>query len=143
MLMAARGRTPGFYIYAIMDGPTVLYVGKGSGRRKHQSAKKHNGTPVILEEFDDEAKAYKSEVSWISELRPQNNRNRGGGGNVARPVKRSKYSARLEAEMKEMMRIGTQRYAAIELCKRLDVSNCEQWGVSKLDLFRLHEVANG
>lgn len=40
-----------FYVYEIMDGGRVVYVGKGSGRRCFVSAKERGGRAVILAHF--------------------------------------------------------------------------------------------
>jgi len=151
--------TEKFYIYAIMDGPTVLYVGKGSGRRSQQSAKKHGGTVAILERTNCEKQAYSREVFWIGDLCPQNNVAAGGGGGLTTKV--SKYDVpkalegvvsksewrrslnECEAEAAEIKAIGSRVYAARFLCRKLDHSNCEQWGVSKVDIDRLFEIAHG
>lgn len=155
--MASKG--PKFYVYAIMDGPTVLYVGKGCGRRAYQSSRKHGGEFKIIERLASESKAFERERHWISELLPQNNICPGGNGGRAKPVSKYEMPKRLrgvvseaewrrsmkaaEAEYAEMERMGTRTYAAKTLLKFLDERNCEQWGVSKVDLNRLREVADG
>lgn len=157
--MAATKTEGKFFVYAIMDGPTCLYVGKGCGHRHKASARKHGGEPVILKRFSKELDAFKAEREYIAELLPQNNIAPGGNGGRSTPVSRfdlpkaleslvSKAAWRksvleAEAEAAEMARIGTRKYAARSLCQKMDESNCEQWGVSKLDMVRLREVAYG
>jgi hypothetical protein len=157
--MAAAREAGRFYVYAIMDGATCLYVGKGCGNRHKASARKHGGQPKILARFNKEAEAFDAEVQYIAELMPQNNVASGGYGGRATPVSRFDIPKALvgivskaewrrglleaDAEAAAIARLGSRRYAAISLCQRLDESNCERWGVSKLDLFRLREVANG
>lgn len=150
--MAAR-----FYVYGIFDGDVCLYVGKGSGGRDKQSARRVGGSPKILERFDCEDACYEAEVSWISELQPTENRNKGGGGSrtdcaerlpkILRGVMSLKEwlreKARHEKEINEMERLGPRRYVARFLLTRLNSANCESWGVSKVDLSRLREVAHG
>lgn len=148
-----------FFVYAVMDGPTCLYVGKGCGRRHKASARKHGGEAVILKRFAKEADAFKAERSYISELMPQNNVSPGGQGGRATPVSRFDVPKRLagvvsksawrrdilefDAAAEEMARIGTRKYAALALFKKIDENNCEQWGLSKVDVFRLREAAYG
>ena len=43
----------------------------------------------------------------------------------------------------EIERVGSQKYTARWLCSRLHEGNCEQYGVSKVKLDRLREVAHG
>lgn len=134
-----KGREPGFYVYAIMDGETVLYVGKGHGRRARVSARNHCGQHRILERMECENEAFAREVFWIAELMPQNNITKGGNGGRVKP----KGKKRQPKAYYEMERVGRQVYCARFLCERLAEHNCELYGVSKVDLNRLREVAYG
>jgi plasmid stabilization system protein ParE len=151
------GRAAGrFYIYCFIDGHEIVYVGKGSGLRVKQQAKRFGCEHKILEWLDDEVKAYEREKHWIAQLQPTRNQNAGGGGYVS-PVDfvpkqlRGVISARawrkeLEQHARELAdidRIGSRRYAARTLVNKLDERNCETFGVSKVELNRLREVANG
>lgn len=157
--MATRGRKPGFFVYAVMDGATPLYVGKGCGRRHLISAKKHGGTAKIIERFDCEDAAFARERHWIAELMPQNNISPGGNGGRSRPASKwdvpKQYKGRLsktewraavrsfqklQAEIDE---VGSRKYVARFILSKIDERNCAEWGVSKVDLSRLREVANG
>ena len=147
--MAGRGRkrVTECYVYAIMHGPTCVYVGKGSSDRSVRSAKKHGGTPVILEQFTCEDQAFKRERELIAEMMPQNNISTGGNGGRLQPklLTRAQQimireAIRFEAELKE---VGQRRYCARFLVSRIDESNCDSLGVSRVGLNRLREVANG
>lgn len=149
----------GFYVYAIMDGETVLYVGKGTGRRAKASARKHGGKESILEEMECETTAFERECFWIAELSPQNNISAGGNGGRVRAkskyelpralvgvISQSQWRKDVKAQEAlelEIAAIGSRKYAAKSLCERLNEHNCELWGVSKVDLNRLREVAYG
>jgi len=141
MRMAGKGKD--FYVYAILDGETVLYVGKGSGRRSQRSAKNNGGTARILERFSCEDKAFARERYWIAELLPQNNKCAGGNGGRCQPKKRESLPKWYRDTVAEMERVGSRVYAARLLCRKIAEHNCELWGVSKLDLIRLREVAYG
>lgn len=148
-----------FYVYAIMDGPTVLYVGKGSGYRANASARKNGGKAVILERFKNESEAFRREVDLIAELLPQNNLCAGGNGGRVAPadpnalpkmlhgvVTKAQWLRHLKQDRDEralVEKVGLRKYAAQFLCRKLDHSNCEKWGVSKVDMSRLREVAHG
>ncbi|MGB1214848.1 MAG: hypothetical protein ACPG4X_15890 [Pikeienuella sp.] len=83
--------------------------------------------------------AFKAERKWIAELQPTNNISPGGNGGRTRK-KRAAPRCKVEAEID---RVGGQVYAARLLLTKLAEHNCEEWGVSKLDLGRLKEVAHG
>ena len=153
--MAARtfGR---FYIYCFLDGHEIVYVGKGSGNRAKQQAKRFQCEHKILEWLDEEAKAYEREKYWIARLQPTTNKNAGGAGHMASPdpvpvmlrgavtaEQWKRLNKEAERERREMERIGLRRYAARMLLRKVDETNCESVGVSKVDVFRLREVANG
>lgn len=128
--MAARKHNT-FYVYAIMDGPTCLYVGKGSGRRAEQSARIHGGEAKIIRSFAREDDAFAFERELISELLPANNKCAGGnGGRKALGVVPVQYRGKLtECDMKRamaehdeiergMFEIGPRRYVARMLLGR-------------------------
>lgn len=133
--MAARQS----YVYAVMVDGAIAYVGKGTGNRLNVSARKHGGQPVVLRECKSEDDAFAYEREMIALHRPSRNLCKGGNGGRAK----AKPSPRKPKWLAEIERIGSKVYAARFLLTRLDDANCEQWGVSKLDMNRLREVANG
>jgi hypothetical protein len=134
--MAARKQA---YVYLVADGETPLYVGKGTGNRMNVSARRLGGSASVLEECRDETEAFKRERHWIAQLQPTENIRAGGNGGRCRRLRR----AVADKVTREIERVGSQVFAARALCRKLDETNCEQWGVSKVDLFRLREVAHG
>lgn len=147
-----------FYVYAIHDGSTCLYVGKGSGKRSKESARKHSGKDSVLERFEDEDQAYEAEKRWIKELQPTENKNAGGFGGRKNPstnpipkqyrgvITLAEFKAQQRADAKrerEMEKLGSRRYAAKFLSDRLYEGNIQELGVSKVELDRIREVANG
>lgn len=148
----ARGR---HYVYAVKNGDVVLYVGKGTGRRKSASARKHGGEAVVIEWFDCETEAFERERHWIRELLPENNICPGGNGGRCKP--KSKYDIpkalsgkvskaewrrhvrESEDEAKEMARLGPRVYAARFLLRNIEAVR----RLSKVDESRLREVAYG
>ncbi len=127
------------YVYRIFDGAVSVYVGKGSGRRLQCQKVKFGLPGEILEEFSSEQKAFDRERFWIAELKPTENKCAGGNGGRCRPKRKPR---RCHTEI-EMERVGPRKHVAQFLLKKLNELNCEGWGVSKIDLFRLREVANG
>jgi len=128
-----------FYVYRIFDRHETVYIGKGSGRRLQCQKSKFGLPGEILEEFTSEQSAFDRERHWIAELRPTENKCPGGyGGRCGR--KREPKRSKIEIAME---RIGPRKYIAKFLLRKLDELNCEMFGVSKVDLFRLREVANG
>lgn len=132
--MAARLN---FYVYRIFDGAQTLYVGKGSGKRLADQKRRFRCEGEIIEECNSDDHAFKREIHWIAELRPTENRAAGGNGGRCRP----KRAPSIPREIREIERIGTRRYAAMILVRKLDESNCEQWGVSLGSLAKIREVA--
>lgn len=139
-----------FYVYAIMDGPTCLYVGKGSGRRAGVSARVHGGAAKIVRYFTREDDAFSFERDLIAEMMPQNNKCPGGNGGrkspcIVPPQYRGKLSDRemrraiTEHEEVErgMLDLGPRRYVARMLLERFG-SLIEP---SKIEAIR--QVANG
>lgn len=136
------------YVYVFETGGVVLYAGKGSGRRIKQQEKRFGFAGRILEYFDTDDAAFEAEKRWIKELTPTENKCRsGGGGGRCKPKKKSKELIAAEREwrkfLKELEEAGSRRYVARFLCTKLNLANCEEWGVSKVDMNRLVEVANG
>lgn len=39
---------PGFYVYGIKQGETLVYVGKGHGKRVHKSLKQWGGDSYVI-----------------------------------------------------------------------------------------------
>ena len=136
--MAAKGKVD-CYVYAIKAGDQIIYIGKGVGRRASVSARRCGGEWEILKSFTKEDAAFAYEREMIALHKPSMNICAGGNGGRARP----KAIPRKPKWLTEIERIGTRVYAARFLLTRLDDDNCEQWGVSKLDLSRLRGVANG
>lgn len=134
--MAKRKR---FYVYRIFDALQTVYVGKGSGRRLQVQEAKFMLPGEIIESVDNETKAYIRERHWISELKPTENRCAGGNGSRCRTKRAAK---RCETEL-AMNRVGPRKHIAQFLLRKLNELNCEKYGVSKVELFRLREVANG
>lgn len=157
--MAKRKASGRFFVYVVRDGAIPLYVGKGCGHRHKASARKHGGTPEIIERFDTDDEAFERERFWIAELRPTCNLHPGGNGGRSAPrsawevppslrgrVTKAAWQAAVretQAIEAEIDRIGSQKYCARLLLSRLDDANCEQWGVSKVEMNRLREVARG
>jgi hypothetical protein len=133
------------YVYAIMQGDIVAYVGKGAGRRGQQSARRVGGALKIIKDGLTDDEAFLLERQMIAELAPTENVSAGGnGGRVRRKVVRKPKSVReFERELEEIERIGPRIYAARFLLTRLDEANCETYGVSKVGLSRLRQVAHG
>ena len=99
-----------FYIYDILshDG-SVIYVGKGSGRRHLVSKAQRGGAASrIVEWFASEAKAYAAEVARIALIRPVMNLHKGGNGSKA-----TKRAARKDRWEKTLSLIGSRKYAAL------------------------------
>jgi hypothetical protein len=97
-----------FYVYHIMDGQDVVYVGKGSGRRSQVQARKFGLPCVIVERFHSESKAYAKEVEMISSIRPKLNKHVGGNGSKAIKSRKTK-----DKWQRTFERIGAQRYSAM------------------------------
>ena len=127
------------YVYLLKDGDLPIYVGKGTGRRAYQSKLKHGGEIHYLEKDLSDDAAFKRERFWIAELTPPNNILAGGNGGRSKP----KPKPRKTKFERDIERIGSRKYVAQFLMTRLAEHNCEQWGVSKVDLSRLREVAHG
>ena len=145
------------FVYVVTDGPTVLYVGKGTGRRHLQSATKHGGTAQIIERFTCEDKAFARERELIAELMPTENKCAGGNGGRTNPstllVPLNMRGRVSENEMKKAMAehrkfeamlnaVGPRRYVAAWLLANAETIEKHVPG-SKVDVSRLSEVANG
>lgn len=130
---------PKYYVYVITDGHEVVYVGKGSGRRLQDQKRRFKCEGSIVEKFTSEKLAYAAEVKWIDQLKPTSNKAKGGNGGWSTP----KPGPRLPREYAEIERIGTQRYVAQMLSRKLWEGNIAQFGVSKIALDRIRAVANG
>lgn len=140
--MAPRKKVACF-VYAVKQGEKVVYIGKGTGRRAHVSARKFDGLPYILANFDCEDKAFAHERELIAIHNPPMNVCAGGNGGRSRPKHAVRLPAWWRKSIAEIERVGSRVYAARLLVARIDETNCEGLGVSKVDLFRLREVANG
>lgn len=127
------------YVYLLKESDLPIYVGKGSGRRAYHSKLKHGGEIHYLEKDLSDDAAFERERFWISELMPTNNISAGGAGGRVKP----KPKPRKTKIERDIERIGSRKYTAQFLITRLAEHNCERWGVSKVDLNRLREVAYG
>ena len=124
--MAARKNKLGldenwrFYVYEILDHKgTVVYVGKGSGRRVDVSMRARNGSAsrkVAL--FKRERDAYAYEVEHIAEVSPVLNKIAGGNGPRCQVVK-----TRKSKEEREIEAVGTRVYAARYLLQKIKAIN--------------------
>jgi hypothetical protein len=146
------------YVYRIFDGHETIYIGKGTGRRLAAQIRRFDASGEKLEECLSDADAFKRERHWISVLMPIENRNGGGSGSytkhnvprvprILRQLMTEKQWAanakKMQAQLNEIERTGTRRYVAQYLLQKLSELNCELWGLSKVDVNRLREVANG
>jgi hypothetical protein len=157
--MAERGRqAKRCYVYRVFDGFETIYVGKGTGRRRFISAKRLGGQSEILESGLTDAEAFAKEVAWISCLMPTANVAIGGNGGHTRgnaPLVPRNFRGKIsEADMRrslsasrkmerEIQALGSRKYVARFLTQKLNFTNCALWGVSKIEMSRLLEVANG
>lgn len=157
--MAAPKTKRKFFVYVIKNDATPVYVGKGCGARHKASARKHGGLPEILEWCETEDEAFERERHWIQELQPQNNICKGGNGGRVAP--RSKWEVppqykdqitktewrkavrEFEKTIAKIEEVGPRAYSARLLLHKIDERNCEQFGMSKIDISRLREVAHG
>ena len=125
-----------FYVYAIKNEQgSIVYIGKGSGRRFEVQKKNFKLSGKILETFATEKLAYAKEVEFISLHKPSLNKCKGGNGCTAtkKRIVKQDYEKLIE-------RIGSRACAARLLLSynKVNPSLIDQ---SKVDLFR--EVAYG
>ena len=135
--MASVGRPINkFYVYAIKNEQgSIVYIGKGSGRRFEVQKKNFKLSGEILETFATEKLAYAKEVEFISLHKPSLNKCKGGNGCTAtkKRIVKQDYEKLIE-------RIGSRACAARLLLSynKVNPSLIDQ---SKVDLFR--KVAYG
>jgi len=135
--MASVGRPINkFYVYAIKNEQgSIVYIGKGSGRRFEVQKKNFKLSGEILETFASEKLAYAKEVEFIFLHQPSLNKCKGGNGCTAtkKRIVKQDYEKLIE-------RIGSRACAARLLLSynKVNPSLIDQ---SKVDLFR--EVAYG
>jgi hypothetical protein len=125
-----------FYVYAIKNEQgSIVYIGKGSGRRFEVQKKNFKLSGEILETFASEKLAYAKEVEFISLHKPSLNKCKGGNGCAAtkKRIVKQDYEKLIE-------RIGSRACAARLLLSynKVNPSLIDQ---SKVDEFR--EVAYG
>lgn len=123
------------YVYALRDGDTIAYVGKGSGSRLNAQKRSFGLEGDKLEDGLTDTQAFAAERKWIAKLSPTLNRCAGGNGNRARRIvnRTPKWEREIDA-------VGSRRYAAILLmgCERSRPGIIDP---SKIDAIR--QVANG
>ena len=125
-----------FYVYAIKNEEgSIVYIGKGSGRRFEVQKKNFKLSGEILEKFASEKLAYEKEVEFISLHKPSLNKCKGGNGCTAtkKRIVKQDYEKLIE-------RIGSRACAA-RLLLSYNKVNPKMIDQSKVDLFR--EVAYG
>lgn len=136
-----------FYVYRIFDRHETVYVGKGCGRRVHDQRRRFRCNGEIIERCETDDEAFAAERRWIAMLRPTQNVSPGGNGGRSKPrvltaEERGNLKAWRDFE-REYERVGPRRYVARGLVTRLSEANIASLGVSKVELSRLWEVANG
>jgi hypothetical protein len=131
------------YVYRIFDGHETVYIGKGTGRRLQTQLRRFGVDGEILARDLTDEQAFRRERELIAELMPTANRHPGGNG--GRSVKKRKPSLPLwwRKQQREMQELGTRKYVARFLARKLNYANCELYGISKVGMDRLLEVANG
>jgi hypothetical protein len=125
-----------FYVYAIKNEQgSIVYIGKGSGRRFEVQKKNFNLSGEILETFASEKLAYAKEIEFISLHKPSLNKCKGGNGCTAtkKRIVKQDYEKLID-------RIGSRAFAA-RLLLAYNKVNPKMVDQSKVDLFR--EVAYG
>jgi hypothetical protein len=106
--MAARKTLWLFYVYELVEGDRVRYVGKGSGRRLQNQRRKFKLEGREVARFWREDDAYNFERERIADQQPDLNKLPGGNGSrVIPPRPRRRFAWEIEAD-----RIGTRAYAA-------------------------------
>ena len=129
-------------VYVFERDGIVEYVGKVTSQRLKVQARRFGYDGKVLEWCKSDRKAFEREKYWIARLHPTENRNSGGsGGFVRKPVKR--LPRWFIAQQKEIERVGVRQYVARYLLTKLNESNCEQCGVSRLSLANIKAVAHG
>jgi hypothetical protein len=127
-----------FYVYRIYnDRNETLYIGKGSGPRIKNQARRFSAKGEVLEYFKSEKRCYRREVELIAELKPALNVHPGGNGSRAIP----KPHGRKAAWEIEMEAIGPRVYAARALLKKGEAALLRYVDASKIE--QLRRVANG
>jgi len=63
-----------FYVYSIHRDGRLAYIGKGSGRRSEQSARRLNGRARVRASFNNERAALNFEMRLIKRFNPKYNR---------------------------------------------------------------------
>jgi hypothetical protein len=127
--MSSNLARPRFYVYRIFDGPTTVYVGKGSGTRLRIQIGRFGLPGEIIESCRSDDHAFERERHWIKSLRPTDNRHPGGNGGRRRP--------------KPKARMASPASVARYLLLKLYPGNIAEFGVSMADYDRLIEVAGG
>lgn len=128
-----------WYVYEITRGETVVYVGKGTGKRAAQSATKHGGVPIRIAYFEHEEHSYAFERQRIkdrlSEGHPLRNISHGNAIPWWRRTDTRAYA--LEALQDLAWRIGTWIRAGRlpELARKCRISERE--------LISLHQAYGG
>lgn len=142
MARRKRDETPWrFYVYALMDGEQVAYVGKGSSSRLQNQRRAFGLVGHELARFKHERDAYTYERRFIADLKPTLNKCAGGNGSWASWEKPMDAATRAthrasEALHAEIDRIGSRAVVAKYLLT-LD------WKFLPSEIDHLRQVAHG
>ncbi len=79
-----------YYVYALTEGETIRYIGKGSKRRLVSQMRRFGLDGHEMARFKSERSAYAFEVSAIAEHAPPLNVHKGGNGSRASLGRRPK-----------------------------------------------------
>lgn len=137
-----------FYTYAVTnDDGEIIYIGKGSGRRRLVSEKRGVCSHEVAR-FKREKDAYKHECELIAEYAPIQNKHPGGNGSRCQVERYRKTK-----EDREIERLGTRRYAARMIINKYLAFNilrskeyypdCLIETMDNLNIAKLYEVAYG
>lgn len=124
-----------FYVYRIMDGDDVAYIGKGSGARLRVQRQRFGLGGEEIARFKREKDAYEFERACIAEYAPPLNKHPGGNGSRASKIR----APRRQPWEIEIERVGSKVYAARVLLK---YRHClGKYGVSADQLRQIERVA--
>jgi hypothetical protein len=127
-----------FYVYAIMDGNAVFYVGKGSGNRLKCQERNFGLPGKILEKCSWEDKAFRRERYWIDKLKPIQNISLGGGGGRSKKPRRRLRKTKEDLLIEE---IGLRAHVARFLLSKIDHRNCHKFDIPPSTVTKWREIA--